>query len=478
MITTKTKLNVAAVFVFTAVFGISSVYAQLGGLKNAAKNAASKAIESKPKEEKKEEKKSDSSSKSETKKTTNVPSGLTPDEYAAKGEEFYAAEKYQEALDHYNKAFDMGYNDGLMRVHMNDCKKQLEGPSKEDEESMNKVNAMMGQMEAMRYKCDNMPVDNGISSATHTKYLKKIVFSKTEIVKSQESEANFTNTFTLTDNIYSRVYLEKSIRNEAGSVGDCFNVTYFMRYSFDDGATKMPEWVNVKVHNVLMNDEGAVDKWTTWQPAISWSAADLTNPEAGVKNFVKFVRNLPAGNHKIKMELVYDIPEDGKDHYGKPNEYQYTTKFGPEKVLAQGDFTVNIVEADKRALYKKVCPMYKKQIADYNRAAFTLVPNAVALAKSTTGVDWKKFTLLKIVGDADWTYKKNVYGIILSRSAGAGVYLLNNEDGFIYYSQASFGQDNISSGGASYGATTVWVEEQNIEFTRNYDSFCKECIGK
>lgn len=480
MRTNKIKLNVATALVFTAIFGFSTTYAQLGGLKNAAKNAASKTIESKPKEEKKEDKKEDkkseSTSKSETPANVKIESSESGYDLAQKGDKEFEAEKYKEALAYYEEAEKRGHQDGMTKKRMRECKEALDPAVQEDnKKKMDFANLKMGELDAAKYKCSDMPVDNGISSPTHTKYLKKIVFSKSEIVKSQENEANFTNTFALTDNIYSRVYLEKSIRNEAGNVGNCFSPTYFIRYSFDDGATKMPEWLNVKVHNVLSGAADAVDKWTTWQPAVSWSAADLTGPELGVKNFVKYVRNLPAGTHKIKMEVVYDIPEDSNNGY---STYEYTTKFGPEKVLAVGEFTLNVTEADKKVLYKKVCPMYKTQIADYNRPAFTLVPNAVALAKITTGVDWKKFTLLKIVGDIDWTYKKNAYGIILSRSAGAGVYLLNNEDGFVYYSKAEYSQENTSSGGASYAATRVWVEEQNIEYTRNYDSFCKECIGK
>lgn len=332
----------------------------------------------------------------------------------------------------------------------------------------------MTQMEDMKYKCSDLPKDNGVSSPTHTKYMNKIVFSKTEIVKGQENEGSFTNSFSVTDNIYARVYIENSIRIAAGNVGDCFNPTYFIRWTFDDGKTKMPEWINTNIHNVLSGSDG-VDTWTTWQPGISPSSNDMNFAHSEIKYFIKYVKNLPAGSYKIKMEVVYDIPEDKNNGY---STYEYTTKFGPEKVLATGEFNLSITEEGKKQLYKKACPLYKSDIDDYNSPAFTVVSDASTLIKQSKNVDWNKFTLLKIVGDNDWTYKKNVYGIITSRSCAGGAYLLNKEDNFIYYSNVSFYQENISSGGSKYGSTSYTVEAQDIDYVRNYDSFCKECIGK
>ncbi|MES2838170.1 MAG: hypothetical protein V4667_11645 [Bacteroidota bacterium] len=523
----KAKINKLKLFsAIVATCFVAPAFAQLGGLKNAAKNAATKTTEKKADETKKETKNSASSAADpytlnkekgdkafeerrwdDAKKAYESAASSTTSDYmksAVQGKADEAAEnskKCTEKISNFNKFYnEKNYADALkiwdgevmsfnvqekcicedkMKQQSEDCRKQL-GQQKADNEQkqMDEAQAMLTQMEDMKYKCNPLEPGDGISSPMHTKYLKKLVFAKSEIAKAQENEANFTNSFTLTDNIYSRVYLEKSTGFESGNIGHCYGGDggFIMRFTFDNGATKMPEWLGESNEGIR-----AEKNWTTWQPAISPSAADLDKPDYSVKNFVKIVRNLPAGTHKVKMEVVYDIPDDEKP--SPPAKYienckLFTTKFGPEKVLAVGEFNLNVTEADKKALYKKVCPMYKTQIADYNRPAFTLVPNAVALAKITTGVDWKKFTLLKIVGDIDWTYNKNVYGIILSRKAYAGVYLLNNEDGFIYYSKAEYSQENTSSGGATYAATRVWVEEQNIEYTRNYDSFCKECIGK
>lgn len=395
----------------------------------------------------------------------------------------YSDKKYAEAL----KIWDgevMSFNvqekcicEDKMKQQAEDCRKQLGQQQADNEQKqLNEAQAMLTQMEDMKYKCSNIEPDKEISGPMHTKYMKKLVYSKSEIAKGQENEASFTNTFNLTDNIYCRAYLEKSIGFEKGNIGDCYGGWNFMRWTFDNDATKMPEWLGED-----KNSMGVEGTWTTWQPAISPAGNDLNNDAAGIKNFVRIVRNLPVGTHKIKMEAVYDIPDDEKP--SPPAKYiencrLFTTKFGPEKVLATGEFTLNVTEEGKKALYKKVCPLYKKIIDHYNSPAFTLVPNATELVKSATNIDWSKFTLLKIVGTNDWTYKKNYYGIILSRSTSGTAYLLNKETNFIHYSSCNFYQENISSGGAKYGSTTFDVEEQNIEFVRAFDSFCKECIGK
>ena len=453
-------------------FSYGQIGGKLGNLKNKAEEKVNNVGTGKNKADKNE---SEGSSKVESKVTD---SGLSCYELEDKANELYAKEEYEEAWKYYSEAEADGCitgMDGMSRVNMNNCKKIVNTTPEEAAAQQAQIDGIMGQMEAQKYSCDNIEKDNGISSPVHTKNIKKIVFSKTEIVKGQENESSFTNSFSATDNIYPRVYLEKSIGTEAKSIGDCYGGSNFIRWTFDDGATKLPEWLDES--NFTATDE---DLWTTFQPGMSPSESDMNYDESKIKNFVKIVRYLPVGTHKVKMEVVYDIPEDEQPAGSRDeqNSRKFTTKFGTEKVLATGEFTLNVTEAGKKALYKKACPLYKDEVADYNRSAFTLVSNATSLVKETKNIDWNKFTLLKIVGAKDWKYEKNYYGVILSRSAGAGVYLLNKEDGFIYYSSVSFYQENTSSGGSSYSSVSATVEAQNIEYTRNYDSFCKECIGK
>jgi len=463
----KKYLKSATVAAIMLVFCNYNTNAQFGGLKNKVKNTADNVGN--------KDKNNSSSNSNNNKADVKIDANESGSDLAAKGDKSYEAEKWADALAYYEEAENRGYQDGMVKKRMNECRDNMDpAKQKEEEKQLAGAQGQLNQMEAMKYKCDKIPTDNGTSGPTHTKNQKKIVFSKSEIAKGKENEAEFGNSFSLLDNIYCRVYLDKSIGYEAKNIAGCFNNTNFIRFTFDDGATKAPDYIEHTEPTGIGAEE--LDKWTTWQPAILPSTADITFEPSKVKVFVKLMRYLPVGKHKVKMEIVYDIPEDSDNGYSK---YLYTTKFGPEKVLSTGEFNITITEADKKAMYKKVCPLYKKDIDLYNKPAFTLVPNANELVKKATTVDWNKFTLLKVVSEeTDWTYKKNVYGIILSRSCGAGAYLLNKEDNFIYYSSVTFYQENTSSGGSGYSNTTSSVEEQNIEYVRNYDSFCKECIGK
>ncbi len=332
------------------------------------------------------------------------------------------------------------------------------------------------EKEANKYRCGDgdLSPDNGVNSDVHKKYVKKIVFSKSEIIEGKENEASFTSTFTLTDDIFNRVYLEKSLQNEAMSIGNCSNIHSYIKWTFNEGSFNMPEWL--AVNNLRMDTK---DKETSFQTLLSPSASMVTTSQESVRKFVKIVQNLPVGTYKIKLEAIYDIPKDEEPQNGRYTENcrLWTTKFGPEKVLAEGEFTLIVTEEGKRALYKKVCATFKHEIDWYNQPAYKTVSNASTLVKASKEIDWNQFTLLKMVG-TDWKYNKNVFGVILSRESDARLFLLNKEDGHVYNIGASFFQENTSSGGSTYGTIKTSVGSAKIGYLRQSDVFCKECIGK
>ena len=61
-------------------------------------------------------------------------------------------------------------------------------------------------------------------------------------------------------------------------------------------------------------------------------------------------------------------------------------------------------------------------------------------------------TIIKLVEYGnDWTYKKNVYGVILSRSIDAKALVQDQKTKLCFIIDITFGQENVSSGGAKYG---------------------------
>jgi len=80
------------------------------------------------------------------------------------------------------------------------------------------------QAKAAREKTENAVLsakfllkDEGITNKVHEKYVGKIVFSNSEISKENPDEAKFGNTFSISSQIYLRIFLKTSIFNEVQS---------------------------------------------------------------------------------------------------------------------------------------------------------------------------------------------------------------------------------------------------------------------
>ena len=147
--------------------------------------------------------------------------------------------------------------------------------------------------------------DQGFTSSVHKKHAKKIVWSKSEVsFRNQESNV-LESRFNLTDPIFGRVYLEKSIRNtpvyssvsseplenhrnsfewklyiDDKDAGGSFGVFYEGYYNDDMGKT-----------------------WTTWQFSPHLLKPENADEKKIVSAWEKAVRGLAAGEHDIRFEL-------------------------------------------------------------------------------------------------------------------------------------------------------------------------------
>ncbi|MCB9195849.1 MAG: hypothetical protein H6598_06470 [Flavobacteriales bacterium] len=233
----------------------------------------------------------------------------------------------------------------------------------------------MGAMEDMKYKCETIPTDNGMSGSFHEANVGKIVFSKAEIIKGQENPSAMTSSFTTADNIYSRVYMAHSIGYECANMGICFGDPYHQtiyRYTVDGGKYSFSKSYyddGTMTFNGVSEDQ--MNKWTTWQPAISPSSKEGYGTHE-LQFFYSMIEFLPAGSHTIKLEIVIDIPEDQQPAGSRTEENcrKYTSKFGEEKVLAVGEFTLEIKEADKAKIKAKTGALSKAELDKKNQDTF------------------------------------------------------------------------------------------------------------
>lgn len=323
-----------------------------------------------------------------------------------------------------------------------------------------------------------------MTSDLHSKYVKQIIFSKSEIPKTGASENALASTFNLGDDIYARTFIEKSCRNEQINIGAQKYDGKFGYRIYVDGKlfTDMP---GTKRPGYKLDGEYSTDGLSIYESARETSttfAQDLSRSWGGEKDkgayydglLLDFYYNawlMPAGAHKVKMEMVFYIPADGA-----LAEYKWTSAFGKEKILASGEFTLNVTEAGKLTAAKKLCSMpdIKTETDYFKKPALTKAPQATEWVKKDVAEKGTKATLIKVVEGEEWGYIKNSWGIITHRELWGTAFFQDNETKLYYTRAIKFTQQNISSGGAKYGNTTWdWQDYDNAG-----KRFCKECIGK
>lgn len=448
-------------------FAVTSTQAQvnLGKIKDKVKDKGGKTVNTPN-----DNSGSSGNSSTETKiETSGKESGY---DLYMKGNEMYEAEKYNEALAYYKKAEEAGYVDGEMRVKMNRCRDNMDpNKQKEEQDVLNKANGIMEQLDAMKYKIDPVQ-DQGMTNEFHRANVGKIVFAKTEIPKTETSGNNLTNTFNLGDNIFSRVYLAQSYTNEGNSIGYIAQWTDFrIRMTVDGQKFDILPTTSGYPLSKVAEDPTSRNTWTTFQIGISPNVEGY--PSTETRDFFYRMYQLPNGTHKVKLEVVFDIPDDevNKGTYGDGPDQgrKWTTKFGPEKVLAAGEFAINVTEAGKIAVGKKICPDMS-----WLKGTAKIVPDGMAMISKSKR---ENETILKVVEFGnDWTYHRNAYGVILSRTLKAQALLQDNKTKLCYVVYIEYSQENTSSGGSKY-APTMFSRNGSFETPGENGLFVRECTG-
>lgn len=318
--------------------------------------------------------------------------------------------------------------------------------------------------------------DEGITSDVHKKLMKQVVFSKTAIAKSAV-ESSLTNSFNLGDDIYFRVYLEKSIINESNAIGYETNSTVNGVTAFDifiDGK-KIVDMPATETYQYSFS-KSEHQYPTTFTDCLSRNWGDPDDKGKSYKKaLLDFYYNavlLSPGTHKVTINTTYYVPENGATP-----EQQYQKAFGKEKLLATGEFSLNVTEAGKVAIGKKLCSMPDiKTEVDYFKIAKapTKVPQAAEWVKKNINEKGINASLVKVVEGDEWAYIKNSWGIITHRELWGNAFLLDKTSGLYYSRRIKYTEQNISSGGAKYGSTVwEWSDYSNVGIR-----FAKECVGK
>lgn len=138
-------------------------------------------------------------------------------------------------------------------------------------------------------------LDNGIVDALHQKNVTNILWS-TKFIQPKKADTKLLKTsFNVEEKeIQGRIYLSKSVRNLAASVGNnkacTFNIDYYL-----DGKL---------VREAKMSLEAAVCQKETTLPIVLWSEKSAAN-----LHFKESVNELTAGEHELKVVVNLDYQE-------------------------------------------------------------------------------------------------------------------------------------------------------------------------
>ena len=218
---------------------------------------------------------------------------------------------------------------------------------------------------------NNQNPDQGYTSKTHEKYAGKIVFAENlqSISFKNENPSAFKSSFQVSEPIYARVYLHKSIGNTAHE-GDRTHKANIMYDLYIDGkkvsfkkAFGMYRHIPDNERTFYMEDienNDQLNQWTTWRPTLLPLEKDDDLKYGSVnimaRSFALSLLDLSAGTHEVELRM-----------------YSRDLASGAEtEVLASGSFSLKITEADKKTLaFKYVPPLPKDTWIGGDKEAIT-----------------------------------------------------------------------------------------------------------
>lgn len=240
--------------------------------------------------------------------------------------------------------------------------------------------------------------DQGMTSTTHADYVNKIVFAKSldAISFRNEKPSQFTNSFNASDNIYSRIYLDKSIGNTPHEGKKCW--AGILMYDMYIDGNKVPFKKEFGVFGNIpenektyymegVDDHDQVNIWTSWRPTLLPKESDeelkYGNVNIQARCFALALLDLQPGKHEVTLKM-----------------YSRSLDTGAETgVLAEGSFSINLTAADKKALAFKYTPPLpkdewvggnKEAIKNEIREAFINQLGKTPIVVGISGRDWRE----------------------------------------------------------------------------------------
>ena len=214
--------------------------------------------------------------------------------------------------------------------------------------------------------------DQGITSEVHRKYVNQIVFasSKSDLAFKSERTSAFKNEFSTSENIFGRIYLDRSLKNitQEYAAGNLMYDLYIdgrrIEHKKSFGMYKHRPEKTFYTERLENND--AWSKWTSWKvwllPEESDEELKYGNCNIPARAFALSILDLSPGKHDVKMEVYHVSIQDNSK----------------SEVVATGSFVLNVYEKDKKRLAFAYAPPLPKDeyIGSDKKEVLTDIRNA------------------------------------------------------------------------------------------------------
>ncbi len=265
--------------------------------------------------------------------------------------------------------------------------------------------------------------DKGITSPTHEKYVRKLVFSSIPFEDGVENESKFKNEFTSNDNIYIRAYMPHSVMNhpvfayQRGGESPKKNIygEYYYKVTID-GAPLLNEKYEFGDDQVRLEQEELTVLSSAFLPAPATIERD--------RYLLDALNNLALGDHVVKLEM-----------------HTSSGGYDSREPLCTGEFIYKKTGNEEISVGKS-WSQFNAGMQDGNLEAQMLE----MMKKFAHDQGWDAEIGGVKIEDRDWNIERNeVTGIILDRWVAVNVYIKYN-NGVCQVRRFIFQQNHNGSG--------------------------------
>lgn len=265
--------------------------------------------------------------------------------------------------------------------------------------------------------------DKGITSPTHEKYVRKLVFSSNPFKDGVENESEFKNEFTSNDNIYIRAYMPHSVMNhpvfayQKGGENPKKNIygEYYYKVTID-GAPLLSEKYEFGKDQVSLEQEELTVLSSAFLPAPATIERD--------HHLLDALNNLALGDHVIKLEM-----------------HTSSGGYNSREPLCKGEFIYKKTGNEEISVGKS-WSQFNVGMQDANLEAQMLE----MMKKFAQNEGWNAEIGGVKIEDRDWNIERNeITGIILDRWVAVNVYIKYN-NGVCQVRRFIFQQNHNGSG--------------------------------